>query len=184
MTAPRRTAEERRTDVIEAAMIEFGTYGYHGGSTERIATAAEISQPYVLRLFGTKLKLFLATLDHVHQVILHGWQKALAPHPELRGWSALIELGKGYGGDGTAANRFRMILQGAAASEIPEIEAAINADMDHLWSWVKTTTEASDEEIQRFWAYGMMQTMAIAMNAPKYLNTSDRARGMFILPSS
>ena len=61
---------------------------------------------------------------------------------------------------------------------------AINADMDHLWTWVKTTTEASDEEIQRFWAFGMMQTMAIAMNAAKYLDSSDRARGMFILPSS
>ena len=58
----RRTAEERRVDVLDAALIEFATYGLHGASTVNIAERAGISQPYVLRLFGTKKALFLETL--------------------------------------------------------------------------------------------------------------------------
>ncbi|MGB3330127.1 MAG: helix-turn-helix domain-containing protein, partial [Thermomicrobiales bacterium] len=73
LTTPvRRTAEERREDVLEAALVEFATFGYHGGSTERIAAAAGISQPYVLRLFGSKKALFIATharvCDRIMQV--------------------------------------------------------------------------------------------------------------------
>lgn len=182
MTAPRQTAAERRTDVIDAAMIEFGTFGYHGGSTERIAATAAISQPYVLRLFGTKLKLFLATLDHVHETILAGWQSALRQHPDAQGWPALMVLGQSYSQGEDSASRFRMVLQGAAASETPEIEERINTSMDVLWSWIQETTGATDEEIQRFWAYGMMQTMAISMNASKHITSSDRARAMLIPP--
>ena len=37
--------------------------GLHGTSTEEIARGAGISQPYLFRLFGTKKKLFLATID-------------------------------------------------------------------------------------------------------------------------
>ncbi|MDQ4045126.1 MAG: TetR/AcrR family transcriptional regulator, partial [Chloroflexota bacterium] len=43
----RRTAEERRADVLDAALVEFATYGLHGASTVNIAKRAGISQPYV-----------------------------------------------------------------------------------------------------------------------------------------
>lgn len=180
--SPRRTADERKHDVIRAAMVEFGTYGYHGGSTERIARVAEISQPYVLRLFGTKLKLFLATLDHVCETILQTWQVALDSSP-TEGWDALMVLGQSYSRGEDTAMRFRMILQGAAAAETSEIEAAINAGMDRLWNWVQEATRASEVEIQRFWAYGMMQTMGVAMNAPRFMESSTRARLMISPPA-
>lgn len=179
---PRRTAEERRIDVVQAAMKEFGTFGYHGGSTERIARDAEISQPYVLRLFGTKLNLFVATLDYVCDSVLHAWQRALESSP-VRGWEALMVLGQSYTQGDDAAIRFRMILQGAAAASTPEIEAGINTGMDKLWNWVQSATGADYGEIQQFWAYGMMQTMGIAMNAPQYLESSDRARAMIQPPT-
>lgn len=182
MTTLRRTAEERRTDVIAAAMVEFGTYGYHGGSTERIARSAEISQPYVLRLFGTKLNLFIATLEAVSESILSTWQRALEG-TDVTGWDALMALGQSYTRGDNTAIRFRMILQGAAAAEHPEIETAINAHMDLLWRWVQLATGADDTEIQRFWAYGMMQTMAIAMNAHKYMRESPRAHAMIVPPT-
>lgn len=179
----RRTAAERRGDVIHAAMTEFGTYGYHGGSTERIARDAAISQPYVLRLFGTKLNLFIATLEHVCESILHTWQRSLEASPAT-GWNALMVLGKSYVQGDDTETRFRMIMQGAAAANTPEIEAAINSHMDRLWNWVKSATHADDTEIQRFWAFGMMQTMAISMNAQRYMDSSDRARAMILPPET
>lgn len=177
----RRTAAERRSDVIRAAMSEFGMYGYHGGSTERIAREAEISQPYVQRLFGTKLNLFVVTLEHVCHTILHTWQHAL-DGSGARGWDALMVLGQSYAQGEDTAMRFRMIMQGAAAASTPEIEVAINTHMDRLWEWVAVATQANDAEIQRFWAFGMMQTVGISMNAQRYVKSSDRARAMILPP--
>ena len=57
-TATRQTAEERRSSILDAALIEFAAKGLHGTSTEDIAKRAGISQPYVFRLFGTKQNLF------------------------------------------------------------------------------------------------------------------------------
>ena len=54
----RRSAEERRESILEAAMVEFAAKGLHGTSTEGIAKRAGISQPHVFRLFGTKKTLF------------------------------------------------------------------------------------------------------------------------------
>ena len=53
-TSTRQTAEERRDAVLDAATEEFAAKGYHGTSTEDIARAAGISQPYLFRLFGSK----------------------------------------------------------------------------------------------------------------------------------
>ncbi|MGZ4376042.1 MAG: TetR family transcriptional regulator, partial [Gaiellaceae bacterium] len=47
----RRSAEERREQILEAALAEFAAHGFEGGSTEAIARAVGISQPYVFRLF-------------------------------------------------------------------------------------------------------------------------------------
>src|SRR5204862_8138296 len=59
----RKTATERRDEILEAALVEFAAHGLDGGSTEAIAKAVGISQPYVFRLFGTKKQLFTATVE-------------------------------------------------------------------------------------------------------------------------
>ena len=53
-TTQRQSAEERREEILEAALVEFADRGLHGTSTEDIARRVGISQPYVFRLFGTK----------------------------------------------------------------------------------------------------------------------------------
>ena len=59
----RQTAEERREAVLAAAMESFARGGLDGTSTEEIAEAAGISQPYLFRLFGTKKGLFVVAGD-------------------------------------------------------------------------------------------------------------------------
>jgi AcrR family transcriptional regulator len=60
---PRHTAEERRGEVLQAAVAEFALHGLHGTSTEMIAKRIGISQPYIFRLFPSKKDLFLAAID-------------------------------------------------------------------------------------------------------------------------
>ena len=56
----RKSAEERREEILAVALRHFAIGGLHGTSTEAIAREAGISQPYLFRLFRTKKELFLA----------------------------------------------------------------------------------------------------------------------------
>ena len=63
-TATRQTADERRDAIVVAALHEFAAGGYSGTSTDSIAKAVGVSQPYLFQLFGTKRDLFLAVVRH------------------------------------------------------------------------------------------------------------------------
>ncbi|GAA2181837.1 hypothetical protein GCM10009847_25030 [Leucobacter tardus] len=57
---PRRKPGENRERLLEAGLIEFGLFGYHGASTAAIAARAEVPQPHVYASFATKQELFVA----------------------------------------------------------------------------------------------------------------------------
>lgn len=61
--ARRHTADQRREAVVVAATAAFAAKGLYGTATEEIARRAGISQPYLFRLFGSKLNLFLVVLE-------------------------------------------------------------------------------------------------------------------------
>jgi len=73
----RKTKEERREEILDAALIEFADKGIHGASTEDVAKRAGISQPYVFRLFGTKRELFKAVEARCFRQTLEIFQRAL-----------------------------------------------------------------------------------------------------------
>src|SRR5215210_4895879 len=62
----RKSAQERRTEIVEIAIEHFALHGYNGTSTDTVAREAGISQPYLFRLFGTKRELFLACHEVMH----------------------------------------------------------------------------------------------------------------------
>src|SRR6188472_2269076 len=72
----RMSSDERREQIIEAAVEVFGAKGYVGTTTDDVARAASISQPYVVRLFGTKEKLFLAALHDSLETLLRAFVTA------------------------------------------------------------------------------------------------------------
>ena len=79
---PKRTrrlsAQERRAELLEAAVIEFAESGYHGTRTADIAARAGVSQPYVYALFPDKRALFLACHDWTTERIKEALEKASA----------------------------------------------------------------------------------------------------------
>src|SRR4029453_12313893 len=90
MTRVRLTAAERGEEVLRAAVQAFGASGYEGTKTDEIARMAGVSQPYVIRLFGTKQQLFLAAVQSVCERIEQTFRDAAEESPDLR------SLGKGY----------------------------------------------------------------------------------------
>ena len=60
VTRRRMTAAEREQQILRAGMTAFAEGGYAGTTTDQVARLAGVSQPYVVRIFGTKQALFLA----------------------------------------------------------------------------------------------------------------------------
>lgn len=61
----RRRPGENRRRLVEAGLIEFGLYGYHGTSTGRIAARADVPQPHLYASFSSKRALMLACVADV-----------------------------------------------------------------------------------------------------------------------
>src|ERR671916_101839 len=80
--AVRSTSEERREQVIAAAVKEFAEKGFHATSTGAIAKRAGISQPYIYALFPNKHELFLAA--HRDEILVQMQAHAAAGDPALR----------------------------------------------------------------------------------------------------
>ncbi len=72
----RQTADERRTEITAAAAIEFARRGLDGATTDCIAERAGVSQPYVVRLFGTKKALFLAVANRAFERVAETFRAA------------------------------------------------------------------------------------------------------------
>lgn len=58
----RKTAEERRQDILEAALNIFTNKGYNGSTTAEIARAAGVAEGTIFRHFATKKELLIAVL--------------------------------------------------------------------------------------------------------------------------
>src|SRR5215831_17192087 len=119
VTTQRKSAEERREAVLQAALEEFAAHGLSGASTEAIAAKAGISQPYVFRLFGTKKELFKAVISRCFRETLELFQRAAEGK---RGQEALEAMGDAYVGQLTAdSTHLKLQMQAYAASEAAEI---------------------------------------------------------------
>ncbi len=72
----RKSKEERREEILDAALPVFAEFGLHGASTEDIARNAGISQPYVFRIFGTKKELYKTLIARCFRQTLELMQRA------------------------------------------------------------------------------------------------------------
>jgi len=182
--AKRRTADERRTDVIAAAIIEFATYGLHGASTEAIAARAGISQPYVLRLFGTKKALFLAAVTEVSEQIQALWERALLlVDPNLPPDERLYAIGSFYDEQTRDVHGMRLLLQSWAAAEDPDVRRLAHECMREMHAWVTRNVPASSTAVQRWFAFGMLLTVGASLGATEVAGTDEWARVFVNLPN-
>lgn len=156
------TAEERREAVLGAAMEAFARGGLHGTSTEEIAEAAGISQPYLFRLFGTKKKLFVATVERCMTDTLELFREAAG---DVRGEAALEAMGDAYVSMVTT-DRTRLLLQmeGYAACDDPDVQEAMREGYGRLHLFVETVTGAGQDVVAGWFAKGMLLNVVATMD--------------------
>ena len=74
--------DERRAQLLVAALEVFTAAGYHSAAMDEIADRAHVSKPVLYQHFPSKLELYLAVLDLHIDSLVFAIQKAIASNRE------------------------------------------------------------------------------------------------------
>jgi AcrR family transcriptional regulator len=161
------TAEQRRTELVEAAERVFAERGYAAPTTE-IAKAAGISQAYLFRLFPTKEQLFVAAFNAGSERMHDNFREA-ANRARAEGADPLEEMGRAYGDlldRDRDLLRVQMHAQVAAGSD-PLIRDAVQQCFARLYEMVARESGAGPEELRVWFAHGMLCNVMAAIDADR-----------------
>ena len=159
----RKSADERREEILAVAMEHFAAGGYHGTSTEAIAKDVGLSQPYLFRLFRTKRELFLACNDRACEKVLDAFRSAAASAPDD---DRLHAMGRAYV-EQLLPDRHAilMLMQGyAAAGADAGIREHVRLGYEEIVSEVAELSGAEPEAVWRFFATGMLLNVVAALD--------------------
>ncbi|MCI0636322.1 MAG: TetR/AcrR family transcriptional regulator [Actinobacteria bacterium] len=159
-TRTRLSAEERREQILEAAMEEFARGGLDGTPTEAIARRVGISQPYLFRLFRTKKDLFLAVVERCFEGTLEAFRQGAKGHS---GQDALLGMGRAYAGLLKDRTRLLLQLQAYVACDDPDVRAIVRDGFRRLARFVAESSGASATDVRHFFETGMLMNVVAAM---------------------
>ena len=151
-TAPRMKAADRRELILEAATAVFGAKTYVGTTTDEVARAAGVSQPYVVRLFGTKEKLFIEVIDRAYERMIGAFRSALPGDPEGLG----RRMGTAYTDLLVERGMLPVVANSTALGGEPQIGRVARAGFSRIWRFLRDEAGFSPEQAREFIATGML----------------------------
>jgi AcrR family transcriptional regulator len=170
--ATRMPAEERREQLLAAATRAFARGGYHGTSTDAVAREAGVSQPYVVRTFGTKLALFLLVFQRATDRIRLAFEAVLDERPfDPDSEEDAARLGAAYTDLLADRDLLQVNMHGFSAGSVDEIAARSRACMTDIFRTVRRTGW-EPERCREFIAHGMLINVLLSMHAPEHLGDS------------
>jgi len=161
VAAERKTAEQRREEILAAAFDEFAEHGLRGTSTDVIARKAGVSQPYLFRLFGTKKELYLESVRRCLRETLELFRAASAGKT---GEEALDAMGRAYVGLLEDRRRLRAQMQAYADCDDEEVRKIVRAGYGELVELVEHVSGLEPDRIRNFFAFGMLLNVFASMN--------------------
>jgi AcrR family transcriptional regulator len=170
--ARRKSAEQRREEIVHIAIAHFALGGYNGTSTEAVAREAGISQPYLFRLFRTKRELFLACHREMHARIVATFERAAA---DAAPGEALKAMGTAYIGLLEDRQTLLFQMQSYAACSDPEIQASVRECYGKLVEGVTALSGAEPYEVWEFFAHGMLLNVTASLDLPAIAATEEWA---------
>ena len=122
--AARLPRDERRAQLLVAALEVFTAAGYHSAAMDEIADRAKVSKPVLYQHFPSKLELYLAVLDLHIDSLVFAFQKAIASTRENSSRvSATVEAYFGFiNSEGEA---FRLLFESDMNLE-PQVRERLN----------------------------------------------------------
>ena len=164
-SAPQRsTAQVRRQEVLRAATTVFARTGYYATTIADVAEETGISQGYVMRLFGSKLGLFVTVVDRCNERVALALVEAA---DQVSGGTPEAVLDAMYEAYADLMNEPSLIMiqvhaQGVA--DVPEIGDAVRRGLANLIDSVKEHSGANDAQVQRIVAFGTLCQLVVAVD--------------------
>ena len=156
------TAGERREQILHVALTAFAANGYIGTTTDQVARAAGVSQPYVVRLFGGKQQLFSEVYARAsHRVV--EVLAAVEPGPEAK-----HEMGEAYVSLLADRDLLLLLLHGFAAGSEPEIGRLARHTLSEAFRLYRERTGEDEDSARIFVAHGMLINVLLAVGAPEH----------------
>jgi len=150
----RMRAGQRRELVLEAATRVFGERGYVGATTDAVAKEAGVSQPYVVRIFGSKEALFLAVLERALERLTGAFRAALAAQAGRADPAAA--MGSAYAELLADRGLLLSLMHGFILGSDPVIGARARAGFLEVYRLLREEAGFSAEQAHDFLASGML----------------------------
>jgi AcrR family transcriptional regulator len=161
----RISKEDRRREIVEAAIREFAVGGFHGTPVDAIAKQVGVSQPYLFQLFGTKKELFIAAVRRAFERTVAAFRTAAANAGEDAGTEdVLMSMGLAYHQLLADRRLLMMQMQAYVACEDEDIREVVREEMLRLVSFVQSASGAPEAAIREWLAYGMLMNVVAAMD--------------------
>jgi len=174
MNAPsvsRMAVGERREQLLDAATTVFARGGFHGTSTDSVVLDAGVSQPYLFRIFGTKLELFLQVLAPATDRLRLAFEAELDERPfDPHSDEDAARLGAAYNPI-THRDLLQIIMHGCSAGGVDAIAEQSRASMADIF-WTVRRTGWDVERCHEFVTHGMLMSVLFSMRAPAHLGES------------
>lgn len=181
MTKPhveRIPAGERREQILAAASRVFGVRGYYGATTDQIAREAGISQPYVVRMFGSKEKLFVEALTRAVDKVAVAFREAIAqstaagddePSTHKRIGAAYVDLIEDRG-------ILLTLMQGFILGHDPVIGRESRTGFLKIYDVLRDEAGMDPDEARELLSNGMLFNTLLALRLPDDYEVDLRAQ--------
>lgn len=169
----RSKGQDRKEEILEAALEVFAQRGYYNTTTALIAEKAGISQPYVFRFFPTKEELFITVLNRAFDRILQTFKNVESSPEQLSNdmVKAYEELSAQY------PNEIALQVIGIGITE-ETIRAAAKAGLSRIRTYALERFKAAGiPDVERsatvFIAMGMMCNISYFLDLPELFSFNE-----------
>ena len=177
-TAERISSVERRESILAAASRVFGERGYVGATTDQIAQAAGISQPYVVRMFGSKEALFLEVLKRALDKLVVAFRSAIADSAAAGESEDLLDARIGIAYVDLIEDRgiLLSLMQGFIMGHDAVIGKAARDGFLVIYRILRDEAHFEPNQIRAFLAEGMLFNTLFALRLPDEYESDEAAK--------
>lgn len=153
--------------IVAAARGVFAARGLAAATTDEIAARAGISQPYVIRLFGSKRALFIAVVEDAFATLAG----ELGAVPRALGAERRLDvMREGYADLADRSDIALLIVQAVAvAVDDAEVRAIVQGCVRAMHKSVWSAAAGDTTRVREFFGIVMLLSVVRAIDVPELL---------------
>ncbi|WP_166981045.1 TetR/AcrR family transcriptional regulator [Paramicrobacterium fandaimingii] len=164
----RLPAAERRASILDAAATVFGERGYAAATTDAIARVAGISQAYVVRTFGSKEALFVATAERAVERVADAFRSVVAGADDVADAKIEPRLGEAYMRLAEDRGTLVTLLHLFTLGHDPVIGAVARSGFLRIYAILRDEVGLPSDRATAFLGNGMLVSTLLALQLPAF----------------